>query len=252
MVTLDLKEVDRHYEEGLLLLTKHSKNRVLLQNLSKKKNAAKLKYELEKVLKAMPKAEAPKAPQQSNFKPPKPPKPPKSAKSEKVAPIRRVPRDENLETKKIIRDGNVIDVDQLPGDIRKLWDQNRDAYKQMRALHEKSKLMDNASVEDRGVLTGQLADLDDLVRDNWAVIDAWDPDENRNEKNGQSNEKIDHKRINANRKFISTNLKKLQAGINEKKAEIIIDNLKIRVGELKDAGEEMDQKTLDELSKFGI
>jgi hypothetical protein len=249
MVTLDLKEVDRHYEEGLLLLTKHSKNRVLLQNLSKKKNAAKLKYELEKVLKALPKDEAPKAPKESNSKPPKPPK---AVKPKKTVVIKNLPAAENLETKKIIRNGNVIDVDQLPGDIRKLWDQNRDAYKQMRALHEKSKLMDNSSVEDRGVLTSQLADLDDLVRDNWAVIDAWDPDENRNEKNGQKGEKIDHKRINANRKFISTNLKKLQAGITEKKAEIIIDNLKIRVSELKDAGEEMDQKTIDELSKFGI
>lgn len=236
MATLETWFEKKDYREGLLLLAKYCKNRALLRNLNKKKNAEKLFYELKKIAQNMrvvilKKPEAPK-------------------KVTEAKPVNENKLAQDPDMKTIIRNNKVVDIDQLPSDIKKLWEQNRSAYKEIRVLSEKLKLMEKASDEDRRPLTERMIELDDMVRDNWEVIDAWQP--GQPEKNGQKNEIIDHKRINANRKYISTNLEKLQAGIDEKKAELIRENIRLRVKEIKEAGEEISQKTIDELAKVGV
>lgn len=151
----------------------------------------------------------------------------------------------------VIRNGRKVNYKDLSPEMQSRWNGNRDAYKEIRATHEKLKLMENAAPEDRKPLIGRIDYLDDTIRENWAFIDAWKPgDEVKEEKVIE----IDHKRINANRKFISTNLKTLlaTATTDEAKAAIIKAKIQERYDELKNAGEQVQPDTIEELTKAGI
>jgi len=150
---------------------------------------------------------------------------------------------------KVIRNGHEVNYTDLPKELRVAWDANRDAYKEIRATHEKLKLMENAKDEDRAPLVQNIAKLDDKIRINWEAIDGW--------KQGdapiiEKAVEIDHKRINANRKFISTNLKTLLTITDEAKAVAIKAKIQERYDELKNAGEAVQPETIDELTKAGI
>jgi len=106
----------------------------------------------------------------------------------------------------VIRNGRKVKFEDLSPEMQARWTQNKDAYKEIRATHEKLKLMEKATPADRQPLTERICTLDDNIRDNWAEIDAYEPVITDFAANAPV---IDHKRIGANRKFISTNLKKL-------------------------------------------
>ncbi len=165
--------------------------------------------------------------------------------SDKLEEFEKAAENRLIEKLKVIRDGKQIEYENLPEEIKTLWNENRDAYKETRALHEKLKLMENATPEDRQPLTERIASLDERIRTNWQTIDSWQP--------GQEPEKpeqttIDHKRINSNRKYISTNLKKLA----ESKDEKLQAKIQERVDELKAAGEKLTEKTIEEMKQLGI
>jgi hypothetical protein len=248
MATLEDWFQTKNYEEGLTLLARYSKNRMLVQNLTKKTHPGKLEYELKKIAanhKIAVKKEAPKPQAQ------KPQKPAPKKEVKKPVYLADVP-EEDREKLTIVRGKKYINPDDLPEDLKRLWEANRDSYKEIRVLSEKLKLMDNATAEDRQPLTERMCKLDDFVRANWELIDAWEPGSGKGSKKNESGQKIDHKRINANRKYISTNLQKLKAGMDAGKAEILKDNLKLRYTELLDAGEKLNQETIDELTKAGV
>jgi len=150
---------------------------------------------------------------------------------------------------KVIRNGHEVNYNDLPKELRVAWDHNRDAYKEIRATHEKLKLMENATEADRAPLVQSIAKLDDQIRINWEAIDAWKQGDAPIVKNELE---LDHKRINANRKFISTNLKTLLTTTDEAKATIIKAKIQERYDELKNAGETVQPETIDELTKAGI
>ena len=232
---------ERDYGIGLALLGSHCKNRILLQNLARKQNPGKLEYELKKALdrekeSAVP-AEAETGTETGTF----------SETGADTGKEKAEGNKDEISREKliIIRNEKEVKYEGLPEDIQKLWDENRDAYKEIRALHEKLKLMENATPEDRQSLTERITVLDELIRKNWEVIDAWQP--------GQEPERteqpaIDHKRINSNRKYISTNMKKLA----ESKNEALRAKIQERVDELKAAGEKLTDKTIEELKTLGI
>jgi len=150
---------------------------------------------------------------------------------------------------KVIRNGHEVNYTDLPKELRIAWDVNRDAYKEIRATHEKLKLMENATDADRAPLVQSIANLDDKIRINWEAIDGW--------KQGdapiiETVLGIDHKRINANRKFISTNLKTLLSTPDPLKFVVIKAKIQERYDELKNAGESVQPETIDELTKAGI
>lgn len=149
----------------------------------------------------------------------------------------------------VIRNGRKVKFEDLSAEMQARWNQNKDSYKEIRALHEKLKLMENATPEDRQPLTQRVCDLDDTIRDNWAEIDAYVPvpAESANEA-----PVIDHKRIGANRKFISTNLKKLPEQQDPVKAAKMVAELQNRFDELKKAGEAVSSETIEELTKAGV
>jgi hypothetical protein len=283
---------EKDYGIGLAILGGYCKNRVLLQNLGRKPNQEKLEYELTKIAKEqgiifgtveettseppaemLPPVEETGDKQQVAFGN-------EDKMEEKLEQLEEgadaivgeklsdmeMDADNIIDEKlidldkraeeilagklNIIREGKKVKFEELPENMKKLVKENYDSYKETRALHEKLKLMVNATPADRQPLTERLASLDDKIRANWEVIDAWQPGA---EPAPKTVEAIDHKRINANRKFISTNLKKLAEGnIVDKKIAEVKSQLQLRYNELKSAGEEVAAETLTELAKAGI
>ncbi len=269
---------ENDYALGISLLAKHSKNRILLQNLSRKHNPGKLEYELKKALdREKPKEETVQEKEEKKEKVSKKEKTKKELKkleegaddivSTKLSGMEYDAEDvvsmklEQLEEEaekivsgkvKIIRDGKEVKFEDLPENIQIRWNENRDAYKEIRAQHEKLKLLEKATPEDRQPLTARITELDELIRENWEVIDGWKPGEEPKTETEKELPKIDHKRINANRKYISTNLKKLLSETDEKKASKLREKIQERVNELITAGEEIKEKTVEELKNAGI
>lgn len=290
--------VEKDYGIGLVLFGQNSKNRILLQNLIRKQNPAKLEYELRKIAEHQGIDLTTEA-EDLNEEKTDPNQPGKiidlnaqtteshsdqvidqmnaeTVVGEKLQKLEDNADEivseklDNLESDagavvseklkafeaaaeeiisgklQIIRDGKVVSFEQLPLELQARWNQNRDGYKEIRSLHEKLKLMANASDSDRQPLTQRIADLDEIVRDNWVIIDAWKPAE------ASHVEAIDHKRIQANRKYISTNLKKLTETADPVKAAKIVAELQLRFDELKASGEAVTQETIDELAKVGV
>jgi hypothetical protein len=149
---------------------------------------------------------------------------------------------------KIVRDGKEISFNDLSTEMKARWEQNRDSYKEIRVLHEKLKLMENATPEDRQPLTLRISNLDDLIRNNWKEIDAYVPVVPSSEPAVA----IDHKRMQSNRKYISTNLKKLQEITDPVKKAMIVAELQKRYNEIKAASETFAPETLEELAKVGV
>lgn len=234
----------RDYGLGLALLGKYSKNRMLLQNLSRKQNPKKLEYELKKALK-LENAKAGKKESHSDQMIDK-----MNSDPQKIEGTSRA-HGADMDKIKVVRENHEMKYEDLPEEIQKLWDANRDGYKEIRATHEKLKLMETAPKKDRVPLLARIDELDVSIRKNWDVIDAWQPGTEVPKKE-EDPTVIAHKRINANRKYISTNTKKLAGETDTAKAEKLRVKIQQRVTELKAAGEELKPTTVEELKKLGI
>ncbi|MEF8811446.1 MAG: hypothetical protein V5A47_11020, partial [Bacteroidales bacterium] len=81
---------------------------------------------------------------------------------------------------------------------------------------------------------------------NWEKIDNYDPNAEETEQQ-QSDEPINFKRISANRKYISSNKKKLQQDPEKWRPKI-----QQRVDELLKAGETFNPNIVEELKAAGI
>lgn len=228
----------KDYDQGLGLLARHSRKRALIQNLTRKKNPKKLEYELRKI-------------EKSGAKPVNDKKNQVKMASSQPQKTGSVP-DPDPGRLKIVRENKELSVDDLPRDLKALWEANRDAYKEIRSLHEKLKLLEKAQPQDRKPIVDRIVNLDNMIRENWAVIDNWNPNENQNPEK-DTGKSIDHRRINANRKYISTGLRKIQGGkLDQKKMDSIRGQIKSRYIELKSAGVEMSEDTIEEMKTAGI
>lgn len=314
---------EKDYGLGLVLLGTHSRNRMLFQSLSRKKNPSKLEYELRKIAEYKgidltakieeenPEEVDPNADKQSGSDGNSDEK--KESHSDQVIDemnAEQKPDDKVLKAKldelesgadeivsdklgglesdaedivsdnvndlkiiaqdivegkisefesqveeimagklEVIRNGRKVKFEDLSPEMQARWNQNANGYKEIRALHEKLKLMENATPEDRQPLTQRMCNLDDQIRDNWAEIDAYVPVPTDLVPGAPV---IDHKRIQSNRKYISTNLKKLPEQTDPVKAAKVVAELQKRFDELKAAGETVSLETIDELTKAGV
>ena len=236
---------ERDYGLGLALLGTHSKNRMLLQNLSRKQNPKKVEYELQKAL-DLENAKAGKKESHSDQIIDK-----MNGAPQKIEGTSRA-HGADMDKIKVVRENHEVKYDDLPEEIQKKWDENRNSYKEIRATHEKLKLMEKAPAEDRAPLIARIDELDVTIRKNWDLIDAWEPGTEVPIKKEDDPATIAHKRINANRKYISTNTKKLAEETDSAKAEKLRVKIQERVTELKAAGEELKPTTVEELKKLGI
>ena len=243
MVTVEQWFETKDYGIGLALLAKNSKNRYMLQQLSRRHNPVRLEYELKKIA----------HPQALNFDEKKSSAPVQRIKDQAID-LMNAEMDAQAESVatgklKVVRNNREINFEDLPKNLQEKWSANRDWYKQIRSYHEKLKLMENASADDRSVLTTEIVKLDEQIKANWEIIDTWDPDQVNEELPSKI---IDHKRINSNRKFISTNLKALKDNPDDAKVLAIMEKIQERYSELKAAGEVVSQETIEEMKRIGI
>jgi hypothetical protein len=218
-----LSQSEKDYNEGLNIFTQISKNRILFQRLSRKPWPEKLEYELEKWLSA-------------NGEPIKPAVK-KAVEVKKQAPGKQnadIPDTASLVITdpakiKIIKNKREVLYKDLPKDLQKRWDENAGMYKESRSLHEKLKLLKDADKKILEPIVGRLVDLVSSVRENWNVIDAWNPDQK-----DLGRLILTGKRLSSNRKAISENLKKLE---NDPTNIDVRRKLQERITEMKAAGE---------------
>lgn len=199
---------DRDYDEGLLLLVKLSKNRILRDRLSRKPWPDKLFYELEKILDKKEAMESEKSIANENTRAAaKKTKQNKSIPSKKSIVLPGELSEKSAPNRiRVIKGDQKINYEDLPEVLQQKWDENATLYKQGRSYHEKLKLMGDKTDEERAPIVQELSKISKLIRANWDTIDSWDgtfplPG---------GTKPIDHKRISANRKYISSNLKKME------------------------------------------
>lgn len=223
MVTIE------NYQEKVLLFMRVSKNRHLINMLSKKVMVDKLQHELEKLVPSEKRTISKKPVAKSSE--------PVRKRSIKVFAL---PKPESPIKTKVVRTDHEVRYDDLPKHLQICWDQNRDDYKTIRSYHEKLKLMEKASDHDRKILVSQIISMEESIRERWKKIDGYDPS-----KAG----KIDYKRIQANRKYISKALGEIREGKNPEK---ILVTLQERVDELIRSDVPLADKTIAELKKLKI
>lgn len=224
-----MAKIGSEYFERLGLLSQFTKNRAMLQNLQRKPNPEKVEYELSKYDKT---------------------KSVKKIETKIEAKIEAKAVSTNLnQSPSISQSTSPGFIDQLPPDLLMKWQQNTDFYKEIRAIHERLKLMEKATDNDRQPLTERIARMDDIIRANWELIDAYDPTAPKPEP--EQAQIIDHKRINSNRKFLSVNIKKL-GELTGEPLEDLRSKIIQRTTEIMQAGEQIHSKTVEELNKYGI
>ncbi len=209
------------YEEGLVLLSKYSKNRNLQRMLTRTKKPGKLEYELRKI---------------SNLQKFKP-----SQKQEQ-----KDRQDKGLV--QVLHEKS-IKYNDLPKDLQKVYDEIKALYKERASYHEKAKLLTSQGADQAtiGNLVKKIKQADDRIRERWPKIDNYDPDAEKKEDPEEDNEPITFKRISANRKYISSNKSKLQQDPEKWRPKI-----QQRVDELVRAGENFKPEIVEELKSYGI
>ena len=245
-------EKEINLEKAALLLLRFNKNRILYNNITKRKLFAKLKYEAGKTFDLFC---ARLGINPDNFK-----DDPTAEMAEQEKRFQSIPLIEELEKTRGIRS----DHDTLPENIRQLFTQNSELFLRMRKLHEALKTMDGAKPCDRFPYIKEFLELDDTVVKNWEMYDAYkleteintDGDKNVtvNKMMTETTQNIDAKRISANRKYISDNKEKLAklSAENSPKAEALRVKMQERVTELLTANAGMSDEQLTDLAKLGI
>lgn len=224
---LDLPVNERNLEAGAMLLLQITRNRVLHQNVVRRKNFEKIEYVLKKYMNEN-KIEIPQPDAGEDKKD-------EATTNEKLNPLTGEMR------------GKRKDHDSLPEEIQMIFIDNTEKYHMMRSLHEKLKLMsedDKFSVEDRKPHMDELLKLDKDIRDAWKKYDNFKAEEDPavNINTGA----LDVQAVQKHRTYISRTAKMTE--VNDKvKAECLK-----RYNELVVDGQKVDQKIVDRLVELGV
>ena len=209
----------RDYASGLALLAQYSKNRTLLQNLSRKPLPAKLEYELCKLSKTPEPSVVPRTDVLSATAPEPAP-----------APLTGKPK---------------VNPDDLPEHLRQLWQETAEKYRLARALHEQLKLQTDTA--QRAPLIEQLENYRKEIRTNWEIIDTWTKEQSQED----TPVTMDEKRISANRKYLSEGKKSIANLFGAPRAKKL-EAMQRRINELLAAGEKFDPENQKELEELGM
>ncbi|OFX56293.1 MAG: hypothetical protein A2066_12890 [Bacteroidetes bacterium GWB2_41_8] len=227
-----IQSEEKDFDQGYLLLSKVLKNQSILHYLQRKRDQAKLEYELSKLVPAIVEKAVEPGLSENHVTDLK-------ISAEKVAK-----HDGKL---KIVQSGQ-INYDELPEALKPIYDNNISKYKEMRSVHEKMKLA--TSDEQRAELRKTLDELDNEIDSGWIVINAWAKSGKlpEAEKTGKV---IDFKAVNAARTYVSRAIEKAETTTG-KKLEKLVADLQIRVDTLIAAAAEIKPETLEKLEKLGI
>jgi len=222
-----------------------NRNRILHQNVIQKKNFAKIVYELKKYMGV----KLVIAPVETT-----PVESPEVIES-KLIPVIAI----TTEKLKFEGIGKRSDHDQLPAGIKLMFDMNQEIYPEMRALHEKLKVLseDGHTAAERLPFLQDLLHLDNTLRGNWELYDNFKmgdviPGEKKVIVPGVA---LDFKRIQANRTYLNRAgkeiLEKITAGKQEA-ADKQLAEAQIRYNELILDGQTIDEATSEKLKAAGV
>lgn len=239
-----LESETKDFEAGYVLFVRFSHNRALALYLARKQDLLKLEYELQKISERPALKDAPVMPIGPVLKVVK-------SAGEKVNGITDAGNViDNAEQKvRIIREGKV-QYDDLPEELKKLYDENTASYKNMRTLHEQMKLAktDEERAEKRAIIDT----LDDGISANWKIIDDWAAGKiTADDLVAATGEQEEYKQINAARTYLSRNISKMETLKDEKHEKMKLD-LRSRVTFLRSKKADISLETLVKLAKYAV
>ena len=210
---LDQPEGGIRFEEAALVLLQINRNRILYENIVRRGNEKKLRYELQKIYDFRMTDQAAQETQRLEEK----------ARTILTTTLPAAEAKEKEENK-----GRRADHDQLPEAIQALWLENQNLYPRMRKLHEQLKLMSDKLPCDRYPYLKELKELDEKIRSNWQAYDAFNaaaiPPVSLPSAEPEANVSEDLKKIQAARKYLSDNKARLaeylQQGEENKAVEL--------------------------------
>ena len=224
-----LKGGSRDFDRGYALLCKYCRQPSLLSWVGRKHDMEMLIYNLEKLQNAKPRPEYLAKAEHERFFKPVVPEPQPAGKA--AAPAAAAAPEQHPVK---VFDPALVSRDDLPEDLRTLYDLNGDDYRELRALHEKMKLAD--SDEARADLRARVIETERRIKERWGIIDrAMKPGSRRADIN-----------VSTHRAYISKLLRRATLSESQK------HELQQRVRELQEAGEEVKEQTLARLREKGI
>jgi hypothetical protein len=243
---LNANPTTRSLELGAKLMLQGNRNQILHKNVLFKQNVEKVIYELEKIV----------GPERQTAD---------QVKAKKTNPditeLEAKAFDINVKLEQTDFKGKHPDHDLLPDDIKLIPEKNTEIYHQMRSLFEKLKVYsgENYSAEKRLPLLTELLEKETVLATNWKTYDLFDVNipviVAAATKTLPEGEKIDAKRVSANRKYLSDNKAKitalLESGKDDKAAELLA-KMQIRFDELLRNGDTFAPEQLAELKALGL
>lgn len=211
------------FNQGFALFCKYSRNQSLMSYIGRKGQMQMLVHELQK-LAALPKL-TPNPFYKANitqFGVSIPAKLPVEKKVEKV----------------IVIDERKVNREDLPEEMRIIYDKIVEDYKLQRSLHEKLKMANSDA--GRAEFRKKIIDLNDQIKHGWAIIDGKIPSGDQQAQTGISSQ------VNSARAYISKMLKK--DNLTEDQRKLIMEKMKI----IFDAGATLKEETLSALKAKGF
>lgn len=223
-----LKMSNPDFGQGFDLFCRYSRNQSLMSYIGRKQGMEMLLYELQKLAKAPGLSENPLY--QVN-----------RARFDKTAPTDMTGTTvskEVTEQKVKIVDERKVNREELPDELKDLYDQITSLYKHKRVLHEKMKMANSDA--GRKEFRDEILKVHETITNNWKIID--------DALSGRVPEQPEVKKINlnTNRAYISKMLSK--ATLTDEQRETV----KQKVEELLSLGEKLKPETLANLKKKGF
>ena len=241
---LDSPQEQRSLELGAEMLLRLNRNRYMNAQILRRRNFAKLEYELNKHLRirleglttrevalmeqeALPKIEESLAQGQPTI----------STDSDQPEGVFR---------------GRRADHDTLPADLQALYERNGEIYFKMKQLFETLKGMEDATPCDRHELLGQLVACDKEYRDNWNAYDTWSAVAAGSVTKPAATAQLPTaQELQAARKYLSSNKPKLAAAEGDA-ANALRKKMQQRVSLLLSAGQGFEPAYQSELEALGL
>lgn len=213
---------DKDFQSGLELLKKCSKNKILINNIERRKLESKLEYELRKFLGS------------SLISAPTPP-----------------PRNKKEVVKKKVKFIS-LDVEALPEHLHQLYDETVLEINKIKQNHNAAKKADKTA---RVELISLLEKSRKIVSENYKILDAWKLDQLKGKEaiNNDSKLIISDKEKNAYKKYISDGKKKLQDKHLSGAARVkLINAMQMRLSKLIASEVKFKEPNKSELEKLGL
>ncbi|MBD8349359.1 hypothetical protein [Dysgonomonas sp. HGC4] len=249
-------------EAGATLLLQLNRNRILYDNIIRKKNVEKLVYELKKQSEILGEKAKIKAYKNLTDQELKEFEEKKVRIEKEVLPV--------VDADPKATNGKRLDHDTLPDAAKEAFESNKKLYPLIRSFHEKLKLMKNDRPCDRYPFIKQLIEIADKISNNWRLYDAaiavpvtpidQDPPEDPtpiipvvvDTVIAPAVPSLTPQKVSANRKYLSDNKKKVPNLTDPKKKDHVLSQMQLRLDELLSDGQSVDETQLRELAEIGL